>query len=157
MIINSIKSLFDRDILKLKAEIEAYITENALWHHQHDIKNSGGNLCLHLIGNLNTFIGNGLANTDYHRDRDREFAAKNISKKELLEMLEKTRVVVYNGLNAISDADLSGDFPIIIWETKTNMAYTLIHLHSHLNYHLGQINYHRRLLDLRNGDFISNE
>jgi hypothetical protein len=27
------------------------------------------------------------------------------------------------------------------------LGYFLIHLYGHFNYHLGQINYHRRLLD----------
>ncbi len=148
MILDSLRSLFDRDIKKLQAEIEAYTSDSALWQYQHDIKNSGGNLCLHLIGNLNTYIGNGLANANYIRDRDREFAVKNIPKSELLYMLDKTRAIVNAGLNRIGEADLSADFPMIIWENKTNMAYTLMHLHSHLNYHLGQVNYHRRLLDV---------
>lgn len=148
MILDSLRYLFDRDIKKLRVEIEAYTSDSALWLYPYDIKNSGGNLCLHLIGNLNAYIGNGLARAHYNRDRDREFAAKNIPINELLSMLDKTREIVNEGLNSITEADLSADFPIIIWDHKTNMAYTLMHLHSHLNYHLGQINYHRRLLDV---------
>jgi len=66
MIVESLKELFRRDLQKLKQEIELYEKDSNLWKVESSIKNSGGNLCLHLIGNLNTFIGNGLAfsNTD---------------------------------------------------------------------------------------------
>jgi hypothetical protein len=40
------------------------------------ISNSAGNLCLHLIGNLNHFIGATLGNTGYVRNREQEFSSK---------------------------------------------------------------------------------
>lgn len=147
MIIESIRSLFSRDLLKLKAEIESYKNESKLWIVDGQIANSAGNLSLHLVGNLNTYIGNGLGNSGYVRDRDKEFSEKNRSKLELLQMIEETKTVVDRSLATILDDQLKLDFPIIVWEKPTNMAYTLMHLHGHLNYHLGQINYHRRLLD----------
>lgn len=149
MIIESLIVLFNRDLNTLKSEIESYTDETTLWKVEHSIKNSAGNLCLHLIGNLKTYIGNGLTKSEYIRNRDFEFSAKFVPRTEILQQIEETRQMVYQGLNNLTEAQLTEDFPIIIWEKETEMVYTLIHLHSHLNYHLGQINYHRRLLSSR--------
>lgn len=147
MILETLKSLFNRDLLKLKTEIELYRNEDNLWRITGSISNSAGNLCLHLIGNLNTYIGAGLLKTNYVRQRDLEFSLKNISKAELIEKIEATIAVVDQGLDSLSVNDLVKDFPIMIRDKSTEMEYILLHLLTHLNYHLGQINYHRRLLD----------
>jgi len=147
MIIETFQIIFDRDLQKLQSELEMYRDEQAIWHIEQSIANSAGNLCLHLIGNLNAFIGVGLAKTSYVRNRDLEFSLKDIPRASLLQQLEATRKVVEVGLSSISDKDLEGEFPILVWKEKASMEYTLIHLVTHLNYHLGQVNYHRRLLD----------
>ncbi|MBS1512164.1 MAG: DUF1572 family protein [Bacteroidetes bacterium] len=147
MIIETLQQLFKRDLDRLKKEINLYQDENKIWIIEKNIANSAGNLCLHLLGNLNAFIGATFAQTNYIRHRDLEFSLKNISRKELINQIENLQAIVEKGLGAISDAQLEQDFPIVIWEQPTSMAYTLIHLSTHLNYHLGQINYHRRLLD----------
>ncbi|MBO0324021.1 DUF1572 family protein [Muricauda sp. CAU 1633] len=147
MILDALVELFERDLNKLKEEINLYTREENLWVVEHNIANCGGNLCLHLIGNLNAFIGAGLANSGYIRQRDDEFSLKNVSKSELIEGIDQTIAVVSKGLNSLEESDLNNDFPILVWEKPIEMGKMLIHLHSHLNYHLGQINYHRRLLD----------
>jgi hypothetical protein len=147
MITETLKSIFSRDLKKLKTEIESYQNEDCIWQVEKNISNSAGNLCLHLIGNLNAYIGVGLSKTNYARQRDLEFSLKNIPKAELIKMIEATIPVVENGLNNLSEEQLNNDFPIVIWEKPTSIIYTLIQLSTHLNYHLGQINYHRRLID----------
>jgi len=148
MIIETLKTLFQKDLEKLKTEIELYNNETRIWYFEKGIANSAGNLCLHLIGNLNAYIGVGLAKTNYVRQRDLEFSLKNIPRTELLQKIEETMNVVESGLNKLSPDDLKSDFPLIIWNNKpTETAYTLIYLSNHFNYHLGQVNYHRRLLD----------
>jgi hypothetical protein len=79
LLLQSLVQLFDRDLAKLEEEIKLYPMEESLWKITGDIKNSGGNLCLHLCGNLQHFIGSILGNTGYKRNRDYEFAAKNVS------------------------------------------------------------------------------
>ena len=149
MIIETLKTLFQKDLEKLKAEIELYNTEDRIWYFEKGIANSGGNLCLHLLGNLNAYIGVGLAKTNYIRQRDLEFSLKNIPRTELIQKIEETMNVVESGLKNLSPDDLKTDFPLIVWNNKpTETAYTLIYLSNHFNYHLGQINYHRRLLDI---------
>lgn len=147
MLVESLRTICRRDLLLLKNEMDLYQNEAAMWLVDKRISNSGGNLCLHILGNLNAYIGVGLAGTGYIRKRELEFSLKNIPKMELIEKIEATMLVVENGLNQITAEQLNTDFPIVIWDKPTGMVYTLVHLATHLNYHLGQINYHRRLLD----------
>lgn len=138
--------LYNRDLHKLKQEIELYTDDTILWKIENSIKNSGGNLCLHIIGNLKTYIGNGLSQIEYDRKRDLEFSAKNIDSAIIYQELDETIEIVNEGISKLSKEQLNGNFPIMIWEKETGMIFTLIHLHAHLNFHLGQINYHRRFL-----------
>ena len=147
MLIESLKILFNRDLIKLKTEIESYQNESNIWKIQKGIANSAGNLCLHLVGNLNTYIGAEFGKTGYIRNRALEFSLRDIPKSELIQKIEETIVVVNNALNNISEDDLKIEFPILVFENKTSTEFMLIHLTTHLAYHLGQINYHRRLLD----------
>lgn len=146
-LIASLKRLFVRDLEKLQKEINAYQDESNMWIIDRGIKNSGGNLCLHLIGNLKTYIGTGLADKPYQRDRVFEFSGKDVRKEKLLSQIEETKQVVREGLDALEKYELGDSYPMVIWDQETELIYTVVHLHSHLNYHLGQINYHRRLFD----------
>ncbi len=147
MIINSISTILTRDLNKLKTEISAYKDESRIWVTEESISNSAGNLCLHLIGNLNTFIGKELGGTGYVRNRDLEFSLKNVPRKELVQKIEETLAVVNKALLELPPSDLEKDYPVLVFEQKMSTMYFLIHLTAHLSYHLGQINYHRRLLD----------
>lgn len=147
MTTGTFKSLFNRDLKKLKEEIALYQDGKNIWLIENGISNSAGNLCLHLIGNLNAYTGVGLAKTNYVRQRDLEFSLKDIPREELLKKIDDTIIVVEAGLNQLQEDELNNDFPFVIWEQPTSVSYTLIRLLSHLNYHLGQINYHRRLMD----------
>ena len=66
---------------------------------------------------------------------------------ELLSGLERTRDLVEQTLAHLDDARLDSVHPRQLpgFPDKMNSRYFLIHLYGHLNYHLGQINYHRRL------------
>ncbi|HMN47497.1 MAG TPA: DUF1572 family protein [Ignavibacteriaceae bacterium] len=146
MLQESLLEIFERDLNKLKDEISLYRDENSLWIVKKEISNSAGNLCLHLIGNLNHFIGATLGNTGYVRNRDNEFVAKNILRKDLISEIEKTIEVVFNTLNKLSAEDFEKDFPVQKHDKIVKTDFMLLHLLTHFNYHLGQINYHRRLI-----------
>jgi len=148
MITESIRSLFNRDLNKLKTEIEAYQNEENLWIIDKSIANSAGNLCLHLVGNINHFIGAQLGNTGYVRHRDLEFSLKDVPRAELIEKIEATIAMIDSVLPKLSEDDLKKEYPLVVFESKMTTDYFLIHLIAHLDYHLGQINYHRRLLDI---------
>nr|WP_246522412.1 DinB family protein [Flavobacterium branchiicola] len=145
--IETLKSLYNRDLSKLKLEIESYQTESSLWIIDKSISNSAGNLCLHLIGNLNTYIGTELGKTGYVRDRPLEFSLKDIPKSELISKIESTILMINNVLDTLTEEDLKAIYPQIVFEKEMTTGFFLTHLSTHLAYHLGQINYHRRLLD----------
>ena len=69
-------------------------------------------------------------------------------KAELLEKLEFLIKIVSSTLEKLSDENLKKEYPTEALGYKMTTEYFLIHLLSHLSYHLGQINYHRRLLDI---------
>ena len=112
-----------------------------------DISNSAGSLCLHLIGNLNHFIGATLGDSGYVRQRDLEFSLKDIPKSDLIKLINDTIGVVQNTLSNLTEADLQEEYKRRVFEDTMTTEYFLVHLSMHLAYHLGQINYHRRLLD----------
>ncbi|KAF2327384.1 DinB family protein [Flavobacterium daemonense] len=147
MLTDTLKSLFKRDLNKLKVEIESYQDESKLWEIDKNISNSAGNLCLHLIGNINNFIGAEIGETGYIRNRPLEFSLKDIPKAELIQKIDDTIVVVNNALDSLTEADLNAIYPQIVFEKEMTTGFFLVHLSTHLAYHLGQINYHRRLLD----------
>ncbi|MGC3943691.1 MAG: DUF1572 family protein [Chryseolinea sp.] len=147
MAISTLKKLFARDLSKLRTEIASYKHEANIWKIEKNIANSGGNLCLHLVGNLNTYIGKELGGTNYVRDRPAEFALKDIPKARLLMMIDDTMKVVDAALDHVSEEDMQQQYPILVFEEMTSTEYMLIHLATHLTYHLGQVNYHRRLID----------
>jgi uncharacterized damage-inducible protein DinB len=147
--IQTLKSLFNRDLLRLKREIELYQDEANLWITDRGITNPAGNLCLHLVGNLNTYIGAVLGHTNYIRHRELEFSLRNIPRSELLQKVEETIQVVRDALDQVREEQLQEQYPLLVFDEKTSTEYFLIHLTTHLTYHLGQINYHRRLLDVK--------
>lgn len=146
MLTHTLISIFIRDLTKLKTEIELYENEANLWLVEKNIANSAGNLCLHLTGNLRAFIGAQLGNCGYVRQRELEFSSKDIPKAELIRQIEETIMVVSQTLNKLTEEDLNREYPIVVFAEKMTTGYFLVHLATHLGYHLGQVNYHRRLL-----------
>ena len=147
MLKETLQKIFKRDLEKLKQEIASYRDESNLWKVDKGIANSSGNLCLHLVGNLNAYIGAEIGKTGYVRNRDLEFSMKSIPQIQLVKMIENTIGVVEEGLSKLNANDLEKEYPLLVFNERTSTGYFLIHLTVHLGYHLGQINYHRRLLD----------
>jgi len=147
---DAILSLLERDLDSLIVEIESYVNEKDLWKLSGGIVNTPGNLCLHIIGNLNHFIGAVLGDTGYIRNREEEFSVKNVKRKTLVSMIIDTREVVRKVLTHLDDRKLVEIYPIQVFREDMTTGYFLMHICTHLSYHLGQINYHRRMLDLNN-------
>ena len=147
MLTQVLKTLYNRDLDRLRKEIELYANESKIWHIEKGIANSAGNLCLHLIGNLNTYIGKELGGNGYVRNRELEFSQKNVPRNELIKIIDDTKRMVESTLNSLSNQQLMEEFPVLVYETKMPTGAFLTYLTTHLSYHLGQINYHRRLLD----------
>ena len=146
MLKETLLEFYERDLQKLSEEINAYENEQVIWMTKEGINNSAGNLCLHLIGNLKHFIGATLGNTGYIRERDKEFSLKNIPKSDLISSVHETKSIVLKTLQKVSAEDLEKDFPLEKHNKIVTTENMLMHLLIHLGYHLGQINYHRRIL-----------
>ncbi len=146
--LNSIlASFYERDIRRLIEEVNLFRDEKNLWRTQGSVRNSCGNLVLHLIGGLNYLIGATLAQTGYVRDRDQEFIRKDVEREYLVAQLEELIPLVNDTLNALTPEQLEADYPIFFDKPEASTTYVLVQLLNHLNYHLGQVNYLRRILE----------
>ncbi len=144
---NVLTQLYERELNAVIKELNTFNSEENIWKTVPGISNSAGNLCLHLIGNLNHFIGATLANSGYLRNRELEFTAKNISRELLVKDLHSTIKLLNTSLQSINEDVLNSDFPLQLNNTTYSTNQMLHHLLSHLSYHLGQINYLRRILE----------
>lgn len=145
MLQQELLELYKRDIEKLINEFKQYPTDADLWKVSSGVSNSAGNLGLHLIGSLNHFIGATLGNSGYVRNREAEFAAKGQTREELIQGLTEVLKVVEHTFSNLSDEDLSKPFPYEFAGKQSTRFYLML-LSGHLSYHLGQVNYHRRIL-----------
>lgn len=143
---DTLSQLFARDFETLESEIFAYSSEGNLWIKEAGISNSAGNLALHLSGNLQHFLGTVLSKSDYVRDREFEFNGK-VTQEELVSRIRASRQTVRVALDNLTPEDFSKTYPLQPFGFEMSTEYFLVHLYSHFSYHLGQINYHRRLLD----------
>ena len=142
---NEIIQGLESGLNKLKNEVEQYGNDDSFWEVSEGINNSAGNLCLHLLGNLNHYIGAKLGETGYVRDRPSEFTAKNISRDEILQRIDQTVSMVRETLGRFPETDLESEYPGDENDTARTVAAELLSDLAHFHYHLGQINYLRRL------------
>ena len=148
MLQTDLVSLFDKDITKLKTEIESYGESgpDLMWQVIPGTSNSAGHLTLHLCGNLRHFIGALIGHTGYIRQRDLEFSSPPVSTAELIELIEQTRMEILPIIEKLPQDTLKQTFPQPLGGTDNSTGYTLLQLLGHFSYHLGQINYHRRFI-----------
>ena len=147
MLSNVLANFYERDIRKLIEEVNLFRNEEDLWKTHGSIKNSSGNLALHIIGGLNHLIGATLAQTGYVRNRDQEFTSKGVERKVLVAQLEELIPMINETLNAFTQEQMEAEYPLIFDNMKTSNSYVLLQLLLHLNYHLGQVNYLRRAFE----------
>ena len=140
-------NFYERDLRKLIEEINLFENEEDLWKTAGSIRNSAGNLALHVIGGLNYLIGTLLAQTGYVRNRDQEFTMKGVDRNELLIQLEELIQMINKTLNSFTPEQMESAFPIEFDDAERSKSYVLTQLALHLNYHLGQVNYLRRMLE----------
>lgn len=146
MLIEAVAAILDRDLRALTREVEAYPDEAALWQLPEGITNSAGTLVLHLTGNIQHYLGARLGNTGYKRDRPAEFSARGVPREALLRQIEAARGAVRSTVEKLTAEALELDFPEVVGGMRVVTGEYLIHLVSHFDYHLGQVNYHRRLV-----------
>ncbi|NOT09674.1 MAG: DUF1572 family protein [Gemmatimonadales bacterium] len=135
-----------RELTSARQEIEAYPSEADIWLVVPGISNSGGNLALHLAGNIRHFVGAIQGGTGYRRDRDAEFATRNMPRGELVNQLNDAIAVVEQVFSRLRPEDLAAEYKEPVAKVRLNTGEFLTHLLSHAAYHLGQIDYHRRIV-----------
>jgi uncharacterized damage-inducible protein DinB len=143
---DAIGSMLNRDLSTLRREVEAYPDEAELWRAAPGVPNTAGTLVLHLAGNLQHYIGACLGRTGYVRDRPAEFSRLNVPRAELLREIEAARDAVNAGLRSLDSSAMAAVFPEIIADAEVTTGEYLVHLTTHFAYHLGQIDYHRRMV-----------
>jgi hypothetical protein len=138
---------YERDLQKVIEEVNLFRKEEHLWKTQGSIKNSAGNLALHLTGGLNFLIGTTLGNTGYIRNRDLEFSIKGVERALIVQQLQELIEMIRKTISSITRDQLDEPFPIFFDKEGATADYVLTQLLLHINYHLGQINYLRRCLE----------
>lgn len=141
-----IAELFRRDLTRLMQEVAAFSDEGALWRTAPGIRNSAGNLALHIEGNLLEYVGRQLGGVPYTRQRDLEFSSANVPAAELVRRIEALRDSIPGIVAELSDAELDAESAEKFLGGRASTRQILISLYAHLNYHLGQIDYLRRFL-----------
>ena len=142
-----LSSFYSRDLRKLIEEINLFTNEENLWVIPNGVKNSAGNLVLHITGGMNYLIGTQLAHTGYVRNRDAEFTTKGVPRAELVAGLEALINLIHNTLTAFTLQHMEDSFPIPFDGAVRSNTYILVQLLAHVNYHLGQVNYLRRMIE----------
>jgi hypothetical protein len=143
---NELSELFERDLLKLRDELNNFKNEENIWRKLNGITNTAGNLALHIIGNLNFLVGNLVGSTAYVRNREYEFSATGVPRKKLVDDIDELIAVLKNTISNLADEEVQAIYPLEFYG-KRSTGFYLMHLYGHLNYHLGQINYLRRILE----------
>ena len=139
-------AILDRDLQALAREVAAYPDDAALWQTPEGVVNSAGTLVLHLTGNIQHFLGSRLADTGFVRDRTAEFFARDVPHGTLLREIDAARAAVRSAAAKVTADSLELDFPEIVGGMRVATGEYLMHLVSHFAYHLGQLDYHRRLV-----------
>jgi hypothetical protein len=139
-------ALFSRDLTRLIQELQAFPSDEILWQRTAGVKNSAGNLVLHLEGNLREYIGRQLGHIAYNRVRDQEFMLNGLSRDDLVKRMGSVKELVTTVVSQLSETELAAPYPERVLDATLSSHDFLVHLHGHLNFHLGQIDYLRRFL-----------
>jgi DinB superfamily len=146
VLIPAVRAIFERDLNTLRREVEAYSSDQQVWQIVPGLTNPAGTLVVHLAGNLQHYLGARLAGNGYVRNRDAEFSRRDVPRATLLSEIEAARGAMRAGLATLSEAQLAEEYPEVIAGAKLMTGVYLVHLTTHLTYHLGQVDYHRRMV-----------
>ncbi len=145
-IANAVGALIARELVSLQRELEAYPHESQIWAKPPGVPNAAGTLALHLAGNLQHFLGAVLGATGYERNRPAEFERRDVSRAELLAELDRAISAVRETTMHLREDVLMLEYPEPVGGVRVQTGEYLVHLLSHCAYHLGQVDYHRRVV-----------
>ena len=121
------------------------LNDGQLWWRANEESNAIGNLVLHLCGSTRFYIGHGVGNRGYRRDRDAEFAEQGPVAKEELQarfdsaMTEADRVLAAFDPEQLDETTDRADKPTTYGELILNQAL-------HFAAHTGQIVFATKLI-----------
>lgn len=138
--------LLRRDLGCFIREVESFPDDATLWRTVPGISNSAGNLALHVVGNLRHFVGAVLGGTGYARQREQEFAQREGTRADVIALLKAATSDVEMGLKALTEEALAQPFPQAVMGHQPPTERFLMHVSTHLAFHLGQAGYLRRAL-----------
>lgn len=144
MDLSNLELMMTRELRAVKRELDAYPDDASVWRVIPGTPNTAGTLALHLAGNIQHFFGATLARDGYVRNRDAEFARRDVPRRELIEGLDAAIASLERTFASLDPAALKRPYPEPIAKRTVNTETFLLHLASHLAYHLGQVDYHRR-------------
>ncbi|GMQ82607.1 MAG: hypothetical protein BMS9Abin05_2061 [Rhodothermia bacterium] len=145
-LIDDILIILVRDLDAIAKELELFPSENKIWEAPPGVTNSAGTLTLHACGNLRHYIGAILGDSGYVRDRPGEFESRGLSRQELLAEIDSTLTDLRVAIPAMDPSVLDSQFPEAVGGVNIPTRRFLIHLCTHLAFHVGQVGYLRRLV-----------
>lgn len=118
------------------------LSEEQFWRKPYPYGNSFGHLTLHLVGNLNYYIGTQIARTGYVRDREREFTERNPPPKQaVFRQLDEAVGLVVQTLETQTAETWSQEYQAVGAEHTKDHFGIFLRCAAHFNHHLGQMIY----------------
>jgi hypothetical protein len=143
---DTVSYMLQRELAAVKRSVEAYPDDATLWVHPQGLPNAGGTIALHVAGNLQHYLGAKLGKSGYVRNRDAEFARRGVSREDIIAELDAAAAAIDRGIGAVTDDVLTSAYPEQMGGKSVRTGDFLVHLLAHLAYHLGQLDYHRRVV-----------
>src|SRR5262245_11524857 len=135
--LSDIRRLITRDLEGFQREIALFPDDESIWRTAPGVTNSAGNLAVHVCGGLQYCVGAVLGGEAYVRDREAEFGRRSGSRDDVIAELARTMVVVNAALSGPAHAWIGKPFPIAVNGLALRTEMFLLHLVSHIAFHLG--------------------
>jgi hypothetical protein len=116
------------------------VTEEQLWTKPFNFGNSIGHLVLHLTGNLNHYVGAGIAGSGYVRQREHEFT--DTARYRCDELIAKFQQAVDMVVQTLAVQDEAAFLKAVPDQPPIQTRFGLFFVcAAHMNNHIGQISY----------------
>jgi uncharacterized damage-inducible protein DinB len=132
-----------RDLTRRVHALCEELSEEQFWTRPYVYGNSLGHLTLHVIGNLNYYIGAQIADTGYVRDRPREFTETSPpAKDEVLKQLDQVVDLVVETIEAQTVESWSEKYEAVGAADIVKDRFSIfLNCAAHFQHHIGQMIY----------------
>jgi uncharacterized damage-inducible protein DinB len=118
------------------------LTQEQFWHNPFAYGNSAGHLILHLTGNLNYYIGARVRETDYIRNRDREFTeTEMLDKAKVMHAFDQTIAMVVETIRKQRPEDWMASYSAEREPEAEERFMIFLRCAGHAYHHVGQLIY----------------